>query len=367
MSITPPIDVTVEIAPGADLSPGALGLSGTAEYVDISDYRRQSAPIEIEYGRDDEASAVDAGSGSMTLDLRDGNLSPHNPEGEYYGRLAPNVPVRIKLPLVWQDTFVRPATSGIGWGDADSGHTWESLNASRFATTGTTGTITSNAANQITYAVLADAGSPDMEIRFGFSIDAIPQTAQLNIGCMLRHVDIDNYMAIYTQLRTDGTIRMQLVHRIDGESDNDLVVDTTESFTAGDLVNLRVQAEGGVYRARGWVGDRVADEPPLFWDIEQGAVEVEGSGVGLFAWRLTGENAPGNRVFTFHYYEVDALLHVGNIPDLPPAWDKSGRDTKATVELGLPLRPAPQAEPAKCAGTISTSSGRDRSFRWRLP
>lgn len=334
MTLTPPLPVTLEIAPGADLSPNTLGFT---KYVDISSYRRQSAPIEIEYGRDDEAAEVDAGTGAVTLDMRDGELCPYNPTGTYYEQLAQNVPYRAKLPNIWQDTFARAATSP-GWGTATSGHVWTHYgNASLFAATGAAATATPPAGSSI-HAGLLEAGSPDVEVRAGFSIDAIPQTSVCVIGIVLRRQDDDNYMSIYVQLTTTGAIKLQLNRRIGASGSNDIVVETTETFTAGDQIHLRVQAEGPMYRARVWVGDRYDDEVDFFWDIEQPSIETDGSGVGLFFWRLTGESAPGSRVFTTYYYEVDALLAAGNIPDLPPTWDKSGNDSVATVELAGALR-----------------------------
>jgi hypothetical protein len=85
-----PLDVAVE-----------LDLAGT--WTDITTYAMQrdgtSPPITIQRGRPSETSQATPSSAAFELNNRNGNFSPRNPAGEYYGQLAVrNNPLRISVP-----------------------------------------------------------------------------------------------------------------------------------------------------------------------------------------------------------------------------------------------------------------------------
>jgi hypothetical protein len=85
-----PLDVAVE-----------LDLAGT--WTDVTSYALQrdgtSPPITIQRGRPSETSQATPSSANFQLNNRNGNFSPRNPTGEYYGQLAVrNNPLRISVP-----------------------------------------------------------------------------------------------------------------------------------------------------------------------------------------------------------------------------------------------------------------------------
>jgi len=53
--------------------------------------------ITITRGRQDEASAVDPGSCSLTLNNRAGKYSPRNPRSPYFGKIGRNTPIRVSV------------------------------------------------------------------------------------------------------------------------------------------------------------------------------------------------------------------------------------------------------------------------------
>lgn len=85
-----PLDVAVE-----------LDLAG--EWTDVTTYAMQrdgtSPPITIQRGRPSETSQATPSSAAWQFNNRNGNFSPRNPTGEWYGQLAVrNNPVRISVP-----------------------------------------------------------------------------------------------------------------------------------------------------------------------------------------------------------------------------------------------------------------------------
>lgn len=88
-----PLDVTVEIAPGAD----PAGNPDDWTWVDITSYVRLRDGIEITQGRGDESARVQPSRCVLRLDNRDGHFSPRNPLGQWYGQLARNTPLRVRV------------------------------------------------------------------------------------------------------------------------------------------------------------------------------------------------------------------------------------------------------------------------------
>lgn len=72
-----------------------LGLANT--WTDITGFVYQDEGVKIARGRPDEASRVDPGELSLTLDNRDGRFSAHNPTGPYYGLIGRNTPIRALM------------------------------------------------------------------------------------------------------------------------------------------------------------------------------------------------------------------------------------------------------------------------------
>jgi hypothetical protein len=100
-----PLDVGVE-----------LDLAG--DWTDVTTYALQregtSPPITIQRGRPSETSQATPSSATFQLNNRNGNFSPRNPAGEYYGQLAVrNNPLRISVPDA--TTYLRFADDSQSW------------------------------------------------------------------------------------------------------------------------------------------------------------------------------------------------------------------------------------------------------------
>lgn len=323
------LDIRVEIAPDAEPD----GDPEDWEWLDVSSYRRGKTDVEINYGRDDEASAVEAGDASVTFDLRDGLLSPRNPNSELFGRIGTNTPIRLRLPIL-VDEFDRTVAAG-GWGTSTSGGTW--VAGSSWSVSGGAGKIAIATANLATEAYLSDVGAIDVDITYSVALSAVTTGAPWIQALEIRRIDADNLYRIHTELKPSGVVTIKLVRRQDA-ANTDVIEDltTAATYTTGSKVWTRVVAEGGFLRAKVWSGV-LADEPDA-WNITSTLVRVEGGGIGFFGWRFVGNTNAGTLTASIDDMTADALLWSGNVPEWPPRWDKSGNDSTMTIAAAGPIR-----------------------------
>jgi hypothetical protein len=327
-------DIRVEIAP--DAAPDDDPRFWT--WMDVSSYRRQSADVEIEYGRGDEAAEVEAGEAQCTFDLRDGLLSRRNPTSSLYGRIGPNTPIRFRMPIA-SDDFSRTVVSG--WGTSTSGHTWAA--GGPFSVSSGAGKMALAAANTAGESYLTDAASLDVDVYYSASLSAVTTGSPWVSALIIRRVDSENQYRVHTEFKPSGVVTIKLVRRQDG-ANTDVVEDLTTSatYTAGTKVWTRVLAEGGLLRAKVWSGTK-ANEPSS-WNFWSTLVVVEGSGVGFFQWRLAGNTNVGTLTVSVDDFTVDTLLWSGNVPEWPPRWDHSGNDSHMTLVAAGPMRRLGQGE-----------------------
>ena len=64
-------------------------------WTDITSQVYQRTPIQINRGRPDESQSLNPGQMSLTLNNRNGQFSPRNPAGPYYGSFGRNTPIRL--------------------------------------------------------------------------------------------------------------------------------------------------------------------------------------------------------------------------------------------------------------------------------
>ena len=66
-------------------------------WADISEFVRWETGVWTESGRRDQSDVVDASTGRLTLDNRDGRFSRNNPNSPYYGMLSKNTPIWLAV------------------------------------------------------------------------------------------------------------------------------------------------------------------------------------------------------------------------------------------------------------------------------
>lgn len=327
-----PIDIRVDIAPGAvpDGNPAAW------QWRDVSSYRRQSSDIEIDYGRSDEASDVEAGSSSVELNLRDGLLSPRNPNSELYGLIGVNTPIRYRLPMV-VDTFARTVASG--WGTADTGQAWTvqpggSGGASVSSGAAKVALVTAGASTTLT---LDDFGALDLDMYYSASLSAVTTGGPWISAVLVRRVDASSHHRVHTEFKPSGVITCKIVKRVNGiDTDLEENLSVPVTYSIGSKVWNHVQVEGGETRIKVWSG-LITDEPDA-WTVTAIDGEVEGSIFGFAQIRLGTVTNAGTLTATIDDVRVDAILWSGNVPEWPPRWDKSGNDSTATLAAAGVMR-----------------------------
>lgn len=88
-----PLDVTVELALGADLT----AHPGTWSWTDVTEWVHEPGGITISRGRQDEFSTASPSQIRLTLINNDGRFCPKNPSGAYYGSINRNTPLRVRI------------------------------------------------------------------------------------------------------------------------------------------------------------------------------------------------------------------------------------------------------------------------------
>lgn len=334
MVIRPPLPLAVEIAPGADLTASP----DLYEWTRIAGEgrRRMREALELSYGRDDEAAVVEAGTGSITFDDRDGDMSPRNPYGEFFGELTNGTPVRFVMRYA-EDEFDRVSAAGLG--TATSGQVWTNVSTAWSANAGVGRTTL--AAGTASYAILQDVTGQHMRVRMRIATDTTPVSGTFVFAVGLRLVDNNNGYYAYFEFRDTGVISVKLVRRDAGVSSTLGEVFTAVTVSPGTYREAEVEIEGTRFRARLWpVGD-----PVPAWTVTAGAARIDGSIFNLHSWRIfTG--GPATASVLFQDLTVDALIFAGDLAELPVDWDKSGEDSTTPAAIAGPLRRLLQGEDA---------------------
>lgn len=324
------LPVSVWIAPGAD----PAGDPGDWTWTEITDDVRTSGGIVIEGGRGDEASKVDPGRCTLLLDNRSGNYSPRNPLGDWYGDLAKNTPLQVRVDRV-SDTFTRSVGAGLGWGTATSGQDWTHTSTSAWTVNTNKGRMSLAAANTAAYAILDEAIGRDVDFLYSATPPVVASGAPWISTALVRYSDSSNLYRIHTEFKPANVITVKIHREVDG-SGADLIenLSTGVTYTAGQKIWTRVQADGPTIRARIW---QDGSSEPTTWTVEyDDTVSPTGAGAGFYQWRFTGNT-------NSTYIELDdvsivAPLFTGTVAEWPVRWDQSGNDCVTSIQASGILR-----------------------------
>lgn len=325
--------IAVEIAPGA--SPAAD--PATFDWVSAGS-RRTSAVIDIKAGRDDEATLVEAGSMSATMDDRDGNLSPRNVLGQWYGTLRRGTPVRVIWPRT-SDDFTRAAVSN-SWGTNADGFTWSVSNSAYMSTDGTSA-VSTLAFNTASLNVLQGAGSLDVDVVWSFTCPVMPTGGAAVVAALLRSTNSSNYIRAHVELEADGDVIVKVQRVFEGATTTLLANTPVTTAGAGTKIWGRARIEGARILIKAWTGVR-GDEPDV-WHGSTTDNACEGSGTGIFPWRLNTN--VGTFTVNIDDFELTNILWTGNVPEWPVRWpDKSGADSVTPIAAAGVLRQIQQGQ-----------------------
>lgn len=324
------VDIKVRIYPGGDPTNADTWPPGT----DITDrvrYPGSDGGQAITYsgGRQDEAARVDASRMDMSLDNRDGRFSINNPLSPYYGKLRRGTPITLAT-TAFSDNFDRAAsgTLGVGW------------SSSQFTVSANTARVTFATANGITRPLAVDSQAVNGEGRMTVWTDQYSAGTSFLIGALVRASDAVNNLMVRVEFNPFGQVDLRLGRVAANVSSIDATVLNLFTYVPTEKVRLRWMCDGGRFRAKAWKPANPAlpdaDEPAA-WQISVASSFAPGARMGMFAWRLSGNTNTGQMGFA-EDFSVEAYEFVGQIVQLPLAWDMSANNSWAALQAAGPLR-----------------------------
>jgi hypothetical protein len=338
-----PLPISVDIAPGA--SPVGTIDSWEPYWKDITPDVRVASGITVEEGIPDEANQADPGSCILTLANgpskvaatlgQAGCYSPRNAAGPYYGLLAKNTPMRVRLQR-GKDTFQRTRAVGTGWGVSESGIAWSSVN--NLGTDGT-GRAIQNAAGGTT---AVNAGTWDFELTTGFEVTALPGVGNYRIFLVnFRSGGTANRYQLRIDLEPANTMAMYFVRTIDsvGATVTGVSIPTVGTVAANTRYNVRLKAEGGFLGAKIWLASGSEPATWLMTANNEGAFTMDNTLLSTnIQMNVSTIGTPAAATLYWYPITINSYPFVGTVPEWPVRWDKSGNDSTAPIKATGVLR-----------------------------
>lgn len=311
----------------------------TWAFTEVSDDIRSAGGIEITVGRADETSEVNATGVSADLDNRAGDYCRVNPLGAHYGLLARGTPLEARVTRI-NDSFTRSGALGT---DADSGLAWTVLGTT-WATTGTAATSALASANTFNQASI-NAGGHDVDVTHVSSLSAVTTGAAWVDATIVRRIDDNNYYRLHTEFGTGGVISCKIMMVVAGSSTT--LANTTSTgvaYSANTVIATHVRAVGSRLQIRAWLN---SGTEPTTWTCEvDDTTLVDGTSVGLYEWRVSGNTNAGTLTCTIDNFRSDAIRATTPVPEWPARWDQSGNDATTPITGAGILRRLSQGQPA---------------------
>ena len=311
---TPLISPVVDIYVGGDWFPLPTGDGGV----------RQAPPIKITGGAKDEDPTASPSKCTLTLDDPGGDYDPGNPAGPWFGDLAENTPLRVRVPLL-TDTVAQTVSNG--WGTA-VGDTWVNntaassggtVAATNWTRSGTTKTHSLPAAPAVR---VSDLGT--------VFVDSVTRcTVTLPTGALtgaavativkLRALDDNNYVGVQFIFRVDESIGIGVIERIAGVDrilQSDTQVQPAASVSGGRVAwKVAALIEGQVVRAKVW---SAADPEPLDWQTTCTRATVRGGTSGIISNVASGNTNTKPFAMAYSAFSVEAAPFCGEISEFNP-------------------------------------------------
>lgn len=318
---------------------GELYIGGT--WTDVTSLIYQRNRIQIVRGYRNEAGQAELSTCSFTLNNRSSNFSPRNPTGSYYGTFRQSAPLRLGVGPFVSDTFTRSVSNG--WGSATSGQAWSgtgiggTVQASDFQVTGSVGTqsVPTTSAYRISY--LATTSYRDVEVVADVSLsftDVTGGTLEPNNIC-LRGQSTTNYYLVRVTITTAEAITISLMH-FDGTVIAAAVTVSGLTHSSSQTLRVRAQAEGQTLRAKVWAA---SGSEPYGWHVTGHSEQINAAGwVGIRNGVGSGNTNTKPIVFTVDNFAARLPRFAGELAEIRPQWDTSGRDITTEIQAAGILR-----------------------------
>lgn len=327
--------------PGAN--PNLTPTSWAPYEVDISQYVRRpgsdgGAPISYSWGKQDESTQTDAGQMTLTLDNRDGRFSTDKIDGQYYGLLDVNTPIRLGVQ-VCSDNFNRTVSSS-AWGTIDSAlsQTWAVSGSATYSVNGSRGEVIIPSTGIAPIALAVNCQARDMDIVSSVIPLATATGASYGMGHVVRRTDNSNLVYSTLEFNTAGDVTVKIRRILAG-----VTVELTSlnpipstTYSAGVAWKLRTQVDGDTIRVKAWPA---AGSEPTSWHIAADEGDNAGTTIAVVATRFAGNtNSAVAAVMAIDDFTLTALEWTGYVVSWPLRWDQTGRNSWAPITAGGVLR-----------------------------
>lgn len=308
---------------------------------DVITLVRQTDNIRITRGRGSEQGAVGPGSLTCALDNTNGDFTPANPMGAYYGKLKQGTPLRFGL-TVTEDSFTRTLSSG--WGSTPDGEVWTTLFGVGIPGLATDWSVNGSAAvhsvpvgNGYRYSTLDTVIYRDIEVAATVTVP-IQNLAGGAIepgNVIVRHTGSEYYMARVSIEHVSEIVSISIHHSVDGELVAPVTVPGLADAVSNKVVRVKMQAEGQTLRAKVYA----PGAEPVGWHVEVKDTRIPAAGaVGIRNGVAAGNSNTKPIVFQVDNFEVRALRFAGEVAEIKPQWNTTHTDKWVDLTAGTVLR-----------------------------
>jgi hypothetical protein len=300
-----------------------------SSWVDITQDVLVDQPVTVNRGAPDEYGDVPPSECNLTIKNQNGQYSPRNPIGPYYGKLGRNTPIRVARRVA-RDQFTRTVSSN--WGPADLGGTWTifgGVGGDYGVGSGVaTHTISTTPSSRLSFL----GGQTHRDISVAATVDG-PTTvtgATIDYSITLGGTSTSDFHIVRARISTSQVVSM----RIDHADGTQIYGNTTVTgFTwTGAPMRIRAEVDGCTIRAKAWLA---GTPEPYAWVVEANVVQLDSRPVakGWGGLRTTANTGNTNVPFTATWddLEVRSNRFIGEVSNWPSEWDLNGEDIRTPL------------------------------------
>ncbi|GGQ07809.1 hypothetical protein BKA00_007434 [Actinomadura coerulea] len=329
-----------------------LNLGGT--WTDVTSRVYERDPITITRGTSANGSSPDPSRLTLTMDNRDGVLSPRNPVSPYFGKLGRNTPIRLSLPYGSTSMLTLPTQDGYAecpdsaaldiTGDLD---VRVEVEADSWDRGDIVGKYIFTGAEQRSWLLWTDDGVPTFSwTTAGTFASRVNATASTRLpfrrgrGAVRATLDVDNGASGWSvRFYTASTLAgpwTQLGTTVTGAGVTSIFA-STSPLQLGDAFPGDMAVSGryaGLEVRNGIDGPVVAN--PNFAAATPGAKTLTDSAGNV--WTLRAQAEITDRAYRFH----------GEVAEWPQSWDTAGKDRYVSVSaFGIRRRLSSNSPPIR--------------------
>lgn len=308
------------------------------DWQNLTDDVRQRPGIKIDRGRRNEATGSTPGKCTFVLDdgpdHGNGNYSPRNPLGTWFGTLGQNNPIRVGLE-VGRDTFTR--TEADGWGDSEHNGPWTAATAGTTASSVSGGEGRHAVSTTSSYALqFLDFDVRDIDVSVKVTIDSVSDVTGGDLepaNIVLRGQSLASFYLVRLTVTSAETVTLRLMS---GDTTTIAGPFTLPDAYTGQSWRVRAAMEQSHLVAKAWPD---GSPEPLDWQVSSIRENPLGAGfVGIRSGVGGGNTNTKPVVFRYDEFELRHPRFAGEISSFSPTTSVEHNNREVAVECGGLLR-----------------------------